>query len=240
MRAAAIILAVLLGAGCQSAPRPAAGMAGLRVHVLAEPKAGAQPSAGKVTVYDTPAPVDYGAFAKVDYSDLDQIVVWLEPVTASAPPSFGGEITVDIDPSKASRGIGGVASVGQRIVLHNTSSSSQTIYSVSDGNEFDLESVPPGGRAEYTVRSAGLIEILTNSAKENPVQIYAAPTPWVRMTRSGESVEFNNLPPGQYRLVSWHPRLPGTQRAVTLSADRVSDASIDVTVNTLPKVNSGG
>lgn len=238
MKPLLIVLAMLLMTGCQTSTPPAPGMAALRVHVKAEPKTGAQPAAQKVAVYDTPAPTDYGDYAKVDYSDLDQIVVWLEPVNSSATPAPAGAHTIQINPQVPSKGISHVASVGQQLILRNASSSPQTIYSVSDGNEFDFESVPPGGSAEYKVRSAGLIEILTNSAKGNSIQVYAAPSPWVRITRAGETIEFNNLPPGQYRLVSWHPRLPGSQATVTLSADHMTDASIDVTVNTLPKVDS--
>jgi len=37
--------------------------------------------------------------------------------------------------------------------------------------------------------------------------------------------------------VSWHPRLPGTEQTITLSADQMAGASIKVGVNELPKVS---
>ena len=79
MRSQLLILAIALtAAGCQTTPAVAPGRADLVVHVLAQPKTGAQPPPQKVAVFDTPAPQDYGDFAKIDYSDLGQIVVWLE------------------------------------------------------------------------------------------------------------------------------------------------------------------
>ncbi|HXE54194.1 MAG TPA: carboxypeptidase-like regulatory domain-containing protein [Tepidisphaeraceae bacterium] len=237
MRAGLLILAIGLAAGCQSAPPPAPGLAELVVHVQAQPKTGAQPPPEKVQVFDTPRTSDYDAFAKVDYSDLGQIVVWLQPLEPSAKAPSPKAITVAIDPVKQSNGLQHVASVGQPIILHNASLAPQTIYSVSDGNDFDFESVPPGRGVKYTARSPGLIEVLTNSPAAGAVQVYVAPSPWVRVVRSGESIRFDNLPPGQYRLVSWHPRLPGAQETITLPPGRVTDASIDVSVNSLPKVS---
>ena len=238
MKVRLLILAIgLAAAGCQTTPPLAPGRADLVVHVLAQPKTGAQPPPQKVAVFDTPAPQDYGDFAKVDYSDLGQIVVWLEPTNGPAEQKTLNPIRVDIDPSKGVSGIRHVASVGQSIILYNASSSSQTIYSVSDGNDLDFESVPAGGQVNYSARSPGLVEILTNSPSATPVQIYVAPSPWARLTRSGETIQFDNLPPGQYRLVSWHPRLPGSKETVTLTPDHVTDTSIDVSVNSLPKVS---
>ena len=237
MKSRLLVLAIFLAAGCQTTPPVAPGRADLVVHVLAQPKTGAQPPPEKVQVFDTPAPQEYGDFAKVDYSDLGQIVVWLEPVNGQAELKTPNPITVSIDPSKSANGVRHVASVGQQIILHNASSFPQTIYSVSDGNDFDFESVPAGGQVNYTARSPGLIEILTNSPIASPVQIYVAPSPWVRLTRSGETIQFDNPPPGQYRLVSWHPRLPGSRETVTLTPGHVTDTSIEVSVNSLPKVS---
>ena len=238
MKLRLLILAIgLLAAGCQTIPPVMPGRSDLVVHVLAQPKTGAQPPPQKVAVFDTPAPQDYGDFAKVDYSDLGQIVVWLEPTNGPAELKKSSPVNIDIDPSKAVNGVRHVASVGQTIILRNASSSPQTIYSVSDGNDFDFESVPAGGKVSYAARSPGLVEILTNSPSAIPVQIYVAPSPWVRLARSGETIQFDNLPPGQYRLVSWHPRLPGTQETVTLTPGHVTNTSIDVSVNSLPKVS---
>jgi hypothetical protein len=232
-----ITLAFLLLAlvGCQSEPAPSPGMSGVSIRVVAEPKAGVKDAGGGVKVYDTPAVKEQGQFEKVDYAALDDIVVWVEPVSPSGPVRASA-VTVSVDVQKPAEKLSAVAAVGQRLILHNSGSSPQNLYSVSDGNDFDLGKVAVGGHGEYTVRSPGLIEVLAASDRDPVAEIYAAPSPWVTLTHSGATVDFTNLPPGQYKVCSWHPRLPGTQASITLAPNQVSRTTIKVGVNALPKV----
>lgn len=237
MRNARLILVVaLLVLGCNKKSGPAPGMSALKVHVQAEPKPGVKPPPAP-SATDTSAAVDYSAFDRFDYSNLDHIVVWLEPASQSASQTPPAPLMLEIDPSRAPPELSNVASVGQQIILHNASSGPLSIYSVSDGNEFDAGAVPPQGQGQFTVKSAGAIEIIAGTAAE-PMVIYAAPTRWVAMAKAGETAEFNDVPPGQYRLISWHPRLPGSQTDVSLTADQTAEATIAVSVNSLPKVVS--
>jgi hypothetical protein len=230
------LVAAVLVLGCNKKSGPAPGMSALKVHVQAEPKPGIKPPP-EPSAADTSAASDYSAFERFDYSKLDHVVVWLEPVAPSSSQTPPSALTVEIDPSRAAPELTNVASIGQQIVFHNASAAPLSIYSVSDGNEFDLGAVAPQGQGQFTVKSAGVIEVLTGASAE-PLIIYAAPTRWVAMTKAGETAEFNDLPPGQYRLLSWHPRLPGSQTNVSLSADQTSEASVLVTVNSLPQVGA--
>ena len=232
-------LAMLVAVGCRQGPRPDAGMAALRVKVIAEPKAGVQPPPSAVSTHDAPTDQSYGPHARVDYAQLDNIVVWVEAASKPAtPPTTPPPLSVDVNPQKSSHGIDGVVSVGQKLVLKNAGSSPQTIYSVSDGNDFELPSVPPNGSGEFVIRSPGLIEIFADASKDIAVQVFATPTPWAQIGRSGQTLDFNNIPPGSYQILSWHPRLPGSNQPVTLSANQVSEATIKVGVNSLPKVTA--
>ena len=175
--------------------------------------------------------------ARVDYAQLDNIVVWVEPASrpATSPPP-PQPLSVDVNPQKSSHGIDGVVTIGQKLILKNAGPSPQSIYSVSDGNDFELSTVPSNGAGEYVVRSPGLIEIFADASKDIAVQVFATPTSWAQIGRSGQTLDFNNIPPGSYQIVSWHPRLPGSTQPVTLTADQVTDATIKVGVNSLPKV----
>lgn len=236
--AALLMLAVAILSGCSAAPRPAPGMASVRVNVLAEPKAGRKVTATPVLTYDTPAVAhNEGDFALVDYANLDNIVIWLEP--ADAPNVRGPErapVRLDVNAKHPAAGVSKAVCVGQKIILRNSGSNAQTIYSVSDGNDFDLGSVAPGQESAYVVKNPGLIEVLTESSKDPVVSLYAAPTSWVALTHSEGTVDFTNLPPGRYQLVSWHPRLPGTQQLISLAPNEAASCSISVGVNSLPKV----
>jgi hypothetical protein len=234
------LFTLVVAIGCHPGPTPETGMAALRVKVIAEPKTGVQPPPVAVSTHDTPADQGYGPHARVDYSQLDNIVIWVEPAPGAGPAKAPAPapMNLTVDPQKSSHGIDAVVSVGQKLVLRNAGAKAQSIYSVSDGNDFELSSVPASGSAEYAVRSAGLIEIFADSSKDIAVQLFATPTPWAQIGRSGQTLDFNNIPPGHYQLVSWHPRLPGSTEPVELTADHVTDASIKVGVNSLPKVTA--
>jgi hypothetical protein len=227
--------------GCNADPHPSPGMSAVTVKVVAQPKIGTAASPTHVASYDgsdTPAG-GTGAFARVDYSDLHDVVVWLETTDAKAPvPSPAAPVTIDLKEDDSTGAISGVAGVGQTIVFRNATSSVVAAYSVSDGNEFNLGTIPPGGSARTVVKSAGLIEIVADSVKEPLARVYAAPTCWVTLAQSGSTVAFNDVPPGHYRVVSWHPRLPGSALEIDLAPDRVSHSSIDVGVNHLPKIQN--
>ncbi len=189
----------------------------------------------RVAVYDAaPKPAaPTGQFEHVDYSRLSDIIVWLQPVDKMDAP-LREACTLDIDPGKPSTDVH-AASVGQTIVLRNTSSSPVTFYSVSDGNDFTAESIAPGASGKFTAHAEGLIEILANPAKPPVALVYAAPSTWVARAHGGQTVTFNNVPPGKYQAVSWHPRLPGTQNDITLTSGQVTRTALSVGVTNLSK-----
>jgi hypothetical protein len=193
-----------------------------------------------VLSYDTPAApsAPTGAFEKVDYSSLPDIVVWLEQSQMPAT-SFSQlpAVTVDVNPQNAAEGLSAAVSVGQQIIFHNTAAVSANLYSVSDGNDFDLGVLPPGGSAAYTVKFPGLIEVLTDATESPVALVYAAASASVRLTHAGQTVDFADLAPGQYKIVSWHPRLPGQRISVNLAPNQITSASIKVGVNDLPKID---
>lgn len=232
-----LVLLLFLAAGCQSEAPSAAGLASLRVRVVAVPKDGVPTPSGQVQVYDAAARNQHGAYERVDYRSLDNIVVWVEPVLRSDFRQTHLAKTLNIN---ASAGVDRpivAAPVGQELILSNDAPRAMNFYSVSDGNNFDLGTLAPAKQGGYVIKSPGLIEILTDSLEQPVARVYAVSSPFVVETHSGAEVTFNNLPPGDYRIFSWHPRLPGTSDAVHLSANQTQTATITVGVNSLPKVS---
>lgn len=231
------LLGILLG--CQSAPKASPGMASLRVDVVAEPKTGSKLAARSPVVYDKPggAAAESGPYETVDYDNLADVIVFLEPARAPANAPAPPPRTLDVKPGGAAGAIV-PASVGQKLTFRNAAAQPTSLYSVSDGNVFDVRSVPAGGTADYTVRSPGLIEVLSDPAKDPVLRIYAAPSRFLAATRSGKSVAFVDVPPGAYTVVAWHPRLPSAQAAVNLAAGQTERTTLKIGVNALPKVGA--
>jgi len=239
MKSFAIILLtalhLLTAGGCDHCPPLAPGTSGVEVRVLAERKRGLHEKfSGSSTDYvGTGSPRSY---EPVDYDDLPGVVVWLEPIgNSTTAPASAQETTIPFDRHGriGDRGTPGVA-VGSRLVFQNQGNGPQSLYSVSDGNEFDLGTILPGQQAECVVRSPGVIEVLSDSATEPVARLYATPSPWLRTMRSSETACISGMPPGDYRIACWHERLPGSQQVISLSAGKRSKVSLTVSVNLLP------
>lgn len=236
-----ILIAILacVAFGCQTTPPTSGGAASLQVHVEAEPKSGLKLPG--MRPYDTPAAEKdaTGAFERVNYGTLEDIVVWVEPVDpANKPvPPAAEFLPYDVTAAGSADAPLHVASVGQPLAFRNATSKPLTIYSVSDGNEFDLGAIPPGKSGSFTVKSPGLIEVLAEGAKDPVLRVYAAPTGWVKLAHSHSRLNFD-LPPGEYTIHSWHPRLPGIESRVAVIAGQTTRANVKVGVNELPKVRA--
>jgi hypothetical protein len=234
-RVAPVAVAALAVVGCarRVAEPPRAGTANVVLEVGAKPKAGAAERLARVPVYDAaprPAAVMSGQFERVDYADLGDIIVWLEPAPADAPRF--SPVVVAVDPARSPEAVH-AASVGREVVFRNRGDAPVSLYSVSDENDFELPDIPPGGEARYTVRAPGLIEVLADPSRPPVATLYAAPSPWVRRARAGESVLFRDVPPGTYEAVSWHPRLPGKSASLSLAPDQVTRSTLDVGVKNI-------
>jgi hypothetical protein len=248
-------------AGCAAAPSsptPRGGAAAVVLEVVAAPKPGAKANRfTRVPVYDAaprPAAPPAGQYELVNYSALDDVIVWLEPAGAAdasmardgasdraddaatdatrpavPPPSpLALDVSADVHPDDVH-----AVALGQELVFRNRGAEPVALYSVSDDNDFELPEIPPGGEAHYTVRSTGLIEVLAGSADPPVATVYAAPTPWVARTRAGGWVVFDDVTPGPYEAMSWHPRLPGSTAAVNLTPGSVARTALKVGVNVL-------
>jgi hypothetical protein len=244
-----VALLALLG-GCGA--KVPSGMAGARVLVRAEPKAGyrpeLQPSGGGYDsnpTTDDPGPQLF-PFQVLNYSSLDEIVVWLEP-QGGAPGAGPAPKPVTIDAGAGTSVIDKAlkaSAVGGEVRLENRSSGPVSAYLRSEqGDVTDAGTIAPGGSTAVKLPAAGLWLVLREAdpsaaAADDVVvgEVYAAPTGWVQTTVSGGNVTFSPLPPGRYVARSWHPRLPGSSRDVTLAPDRVTDVPLVVSVNALPKV----
>jgi hypothetical protein len=242
---AGMLSQALVGCAANSLPTPGGGTAAVVLEVVATPKPGAKANRFvRVAVYDA-APrqtAPTGQFELVDYSSLDDVIVWLEPTGANdaaknaapATDTAQASLKLDIAPHTHPDDVH-AATVGQDIVFRNRGEQSVSLYSVSDDNDFELPPIPPGGEARYTARAEGMIEVLADPSDPPVAVLYAAPNQWVSRTRSGGRVVFKDVAPGSYEAVAWHPRLPGRSTPVHLEPGAVARVKLDVGVNGLPE-----
>ena len=230
-----IPLAVLvpIAAGCGAPVRIQPGLSAIRVRIDAKPKAGyREPHSDAYSPSN--APPNVGAFRRVDYRTLSDIVVWAVPAKVGTVRPAARDVLLDIARRPTARllatGIGGV------LTVRNSGARPETVYSVSPGNEFDLGEIAVDGQATWRFTNAGVVEIWSTRRVDPLATVYVAPTAWVRVANGGSVIVFTDLPPGPCRVTCWHRRLPGSTTTVELVADRVASVRLELGVNALPAV----
>jgi hypothetical protein len=104
------------------------------------------------------------------------------------------------------------AAVGSVVTLHNRGGKSAPIYSVSDGNEFELGPLMPGGEGAVRLQIGGAHRSATpESCNRSRGFTSRPPAPWRGTAGAGERVMFESIAPGNYRIATWHERLPGSE-----------------------------
>ncbi|HEX8912551.1 MAG TPA: hypothetical protein VF796_09340 [Humisphaera sp.] len=241
MLAATALVALV---GC--AATPPAGQSGVRVTARAEPKAGyVQPPDGTPGYSVAPeGPEDETTarrdrFRILDYRNLDDIVVYLTPV-AGVPAAAPEPPTISADAGGRGRVPTLVTTVGGELRVTNSSAEPATVYLRGEGGAVvDVGTISPGGSANATLRTAGPVTALRETAgpDDRPIaDVFVAPPGWTGKAVGGGRVTFSPVPPGRYTLGAWHPRLPGSQRAIELPEGKLVDETATVGVNVLPKV----
>jgi len=242
-----IILAAFtasLSTGCSSGPKIPPGQSAAEIAVKAEPKKGYHPpDAGSPSYGGGPAeqmsPANpSGPMTVIDYAALYNIVVWLEPVTGTVPAGSPHILTAQ---SPGTRGADEanilVGTIGDQLVIYNRSPKIDTFYlRFDDGAVLNVGSIGGNARGIYILRRPGLAAIVSDSLDKVCDRIFVTPSPIYKVTHCNTAVTFNPVPPGDYRLKSWHYRLPGTSTSLTLAPNKVAKATVVIGVNSLPKV----
>jgi hypothetical protein len=247
MLASAVLLAGCEGeAPNEAAPAIRPGLTAVQIEVVARPKSGYQASPD--SAYDSSGAPD-PRYATVNYSRLANVIVWLEPdgqAGAQSEPTTAIRIPL-ARPGGSGRTSWYVAYADTAVILQNASRAPDRFYSVSDGNPFDTGEL--AGNAEATVvlhriashveqdsrdATAQVVEVFSTQWDEPVAGIVVAPTNWAASTRSGQTVTFTNLPPGNFRVVCWHPRLPGAEQRIQLRPNEMTRTQISIGVDSLP------
>jgi hypothetical protein len=206
----------------------------LLVSVRAESKAGwVDPR--KQSDYAGLRPGESRAYETIDYAQVDDVVVWVEPLgeQAGAFSSSGGSISIDLGSPQTNLRVAGRGAIW---AFRNSTGRVIDIYlRTEEGKVVSLGAMPGPGRS-VSPNVQGLVEVMAVDQPEPLARIYVAPTAFVRLASTKEPVRFFGVPPGRARIVAWHPRLPGATTEVNIAADRETRAAVTIGVNSLPKV----
>jgi len=229
--------------GCSSGPKIPPGQSAAEISVKAEPKKGYHPPAAGSPEYGgvgdqikTASPT--GPLTVIDYAGLYGIVVWLEPTTGTVPAAAPKILSAQ---SPGTRGADEAnilfGAIGDQLVIYNRSPKLDTFYlRLDDGTVANIGSIGGNNKALYTLRHPGLAAIVSDTNDKVIDRVFVASSPLYKVAHCNQTVTFNPAPPGEYRLKSWHYRLPGTSTMLTLAPNKVAKSTVVIGVNSLPKV----
>jgi len=231
--------------GCSSGPKIAPGKSAAEITVKAEPKKGYHPptdaasyAGGPADQLASPSVTTGGPFAVLDYNGLYGIVVWLEPTAGAIPNTAPQSLPLASPNSKTVDDASArISTVGDKLVILNRSTKTDSFYlRFDDGSIIDIGSIGAGKTGAYILQRPGAQAVISDSLDKAIERLYVTPSPLYKVTHCNSTITFNDVPPGDYRLRSWHYRLPGTSTNLTLAPNKAAKSTVVIGVNALPKV----
>ena len=105
-------------------------------------------------------------------------------------------------------------------VLHNVFSPDAC------ADKFNLGTWPKGQMKSFTFKKECVATLLCKVHPEMEGFVVAVPTPYFAVTRADGSYVIANVPDGAYTVKVWHPKLKGTEKAVTVAGGTQADFEI--------------
>jgi hypothetical protein len=228
------VLAMLLG-GCASGNSGSSPLGGtnLVVKVVAQPKAGWHDPRSDST-YTGLRPGEPRQMETTDYAALDEIVVWVESLGDSSYIGTTPNVSIDLAGSDTSLKAAGWGAIWD--LRNRTGRTLEAYLRTEDGQVVNLGNIPGPGTS-LAPRVRGYVEVMTSASDQPVARVFVAPTPFVQLAKANTPITFLAVPPGKAKVHAWHPRLPGSTTDVNLPANRTTNVTVTVGVNSLPKVN---
>lgn len=229
------------------------------LQIIAAPKPGTTPGDGAAPgrTDDGYPEGDQSPYEGVNYTRLEDVVVWLERAEGnanerakespkgspkeSASAASAAPVQIDIRPRRPS-GADGVppappviaVGVGQRVRFRNDTGAEASVFSFAEGNAFKFRGVKQGATVEWTAAAPGEVEAVSSAADEPFATIVVAPTRFVAKSRGGAEVTFTDVPSGAWAAKAWHRRIPSDPVRVEVAPGARAKATLRLSVEALP------
>lgn len=248
-----LFLALSLGlAGCKSAqtfPQPTADEGQVLVTLTGVPKTGVTgPKSESTDIYsNSEMSVERGKrFERVDYDEIENVVVILERVDGEGLVSNGGfsfgNIEILIDDDGFMHGQYSIVDGDRNAVeIHNKTGDAINVFGINEKDASFSFSIPkgkykslepsffdnPNHGGKWTISIDEMADVMGDITVVNGLS-------WVGS--SDEGAFFGNLEAGEYIVRVIAPRLPEVTKTLTVTKGKRSTVAVKLTVNGLPRV----
>lgn len=121
-----------------------------------------------------------------------------------------------------------VVPVGSVVSFPNDDPFFHNVFSLFNGKRFDLGLYEAGSSKSVTFSKEGVSYIFCNIHPEMSAVIVSLSTPLYSIADSKDSIEFGNVPPGEYKMNIWVEGVPQTLLDTLSRTIRITDRPIDL------------
>jgi plastocyanin len=107
--------------------------------------------------------------------------------------------------------------VGTRVDFVNQDRFYHNVFSLSEGNDFNLGRKPTGEVVSHLFEQTGAVEIFCDIHPQMNATVVVLDTPWFTQPDSTGGFRLDGLPPGRYRVRAFHPEHPQIERDVDVA-----------------------
>lgn len=151
-------------------------------------------------------------YVLINSESADGAVVSLQPPPGASFPPSSAQYTIRQERLRFHPDFL-VVPAGATIRLENHDDEIHNINSRAPENRFDTGAHLPGTVREVTLRNPGAVPIRCRTHRNMRGLIIVTPSPYFAVTDKLGRFEVRNVPPGRYRIETWHPQLAPAERA---------------------------
>jgi plastocyanin len=148
--------------------------------------------------------------------DVQQAVVWLMPAHGQPPAVTAGRADIATENRTFTPHIT-VVTAGSTVRFPNRDGFNHNVFSLTDGNSFDLGLYDRGEGKTTVFATAGIVNVFCNVHSTMSAIVIVRSTPWFTQPSADGSFSIGNVPPGEYVLHLWHERAQESTQPVTVT-----------------------
>lgn len=148
--------------------------------------------------------------------DVQQAVIWLTPARGTMPALAPGRADITTENRTFSPHVT-VVTPGSTVRFPNRDGFNHNVFSLTEGNQFDLGLYERGEGKSATFANAGVVNVFCNVHSTMSAIVVVRSSPWFAQPSADGSFTVGNVPPGEYVLHLWHERANESTQPVTVT-----------------------
>jgi plastocyanin len=150
-------------------------------------------------------------------TDLENAVLWLEPLEGEAPASQPGTTEIVME-SRRYRPAVRVVAPGSSVRFPNYDPFRHNVFSDAGPSRFDLGLYGRGETKDARFAAPGVYPIFCNIHSKMVSFVVAVPSAWRAQAGADGTYQIGDVPAGRYRLNAWHDRGGKQVREIDVAA----------------------